>query len=98
MVPERRAIKCAGCLTIVLAGTYVPITEYPAWGGPCLYQYFKVFKEGDTKDMVNLIQHHESIISDKKLHAKYSTYVGLLSDNNTEFNTLKAKLKKISKD
>ena len=36
VVPERRATKCAGRLTIVLAGTYVPIAEYPTWGGPCL--------------------------------------------------------------
>jgi hypothetical protein len=36
VVPERRAIKCAGRLTIVLAGAYVPNVEYPAWGGPCL--------------------------------------------------------------
>ena len=61
-------------------------------------KYFKVFKEGDTKDVVNLIQRHESILSDKKLRAKYSTYAGLLSEKKTEFDALKAKSKKSSED
>ena len=61
-------------------------------------KYFKVFKEGDTEDVVNLIQRHESILSDKKLRAKYSTYAGLLSEKKAEFDTLKAKSKKTSED
>ena len=61
-------------------------------------KYFKIFKEGDTEDVVNLIQRHESILSDKKLRAKYSTYAGLLSEKKAEFDTLKAKSKKTSED
>ena len=34
----------------------------------------------------------------KKLHAKYSTYVRLLSDKKLEFDTLTAKLKKTCED
>ena len=45
-----------------------------------------------------VIQRHESIISDNKLHAKYSTYAGLLSDKKKEFDTLKAKPKKTSEE
>ena len=61
-------------------------------------KYFKIFKEGDTEDIVNLIQRHDSIISDNKLHAKYSTYTGLLSEKKADFDTLKAKWKKTSED
>ena len=61
-------------------------------------KYFKIFKEGDTEDVINLIQRHDSIISDKKLYAKYSSYAGLLSEKNDEFDKLKAKSKKTSED
>jgi hypothetical protein len=60
-------------------------------------KYFKIFKEGGTEDVVNLIQRHESIISDKKLHAKYSTYASLMSDKKDEFDKLKLKSKKLLK-
>ena len=61
-------------------------------------KYFKIFKEGDTEDVVNLIQRHESIISDKKLHAKYNTYAALLTAKKDNFDALKAKSKKTSED
>jgi hypothetical protein len=59
---------------------------------------FKIFKEGNTEDAVNLIQRNESIISDKKLHAKYSIYASLPSEKKADFDKLKAKPKKTSGD
>ena len=61
-------------------------------------KYFKVFKEGDTEDVVNLIQRHESILADKKLRQKYSSFAGLMSDKKTALDALTAKSKKTSEE
>ena len=61
-------------------------------------KYFKVFKEGDTEDVVNLIQRHESILSDKKLRAKYSRYAALMSDKKIAWDTLNGKPRKTPED
>ena len=60
-------------------------------------KYYKIFKEGDTKDVVNLIQHHESIISDKKLRTRYSLYASLIAEKKEVIKKLKSKSKKLPK-
>ena len=61
-------------------------------------KYYPIFKEGDTKDAVNLIKRHESIISNKKLRARHSVCAGLFTEKKKALEKLQAKSRKTSDD
>jgi hypothetical protein len=63
-----------------------------------IQKYYPIFKEGDTKDVVNLIQCHESIISDKKLRTCFNVCASLITDKKKSLKKLQAKARKRSDD
>ena len=60
-------------------------------------KYYPIFKEGDTEDVVNLIQRRDSIISDKKLRVRYTTCAGLIAKKKKVIKKLQAKTQKFLK-